>query len=36
VTWNYAHDTVTVSMITGRVNPGEWKAIGFSLDQQMV
>jgi hypothetical protein len=33
---NYTNDVVTVTMTTGQVNVGEWRAIGFSLDQQMV
>jgi hypothetical protein len=36
VTWTYEDDTVTVTMTTGQVSVGEWRGIGFSLDQNMV
>ncbi len=36
ITWDYADDTVTVTMTTRQVNVNEWRAIGFSLDRQMV
>jgi hypothetical protein len=36
VTWEYADHILTVTMTTEQVNLGEWRAIGFSLDRQMV
>ncbi len=36
VAWEYADNTVTVTMTTEQVNLDEWRAIGFSLDREMV
>ena len=36
VTWSYANNTVTVTMITREANMSDWRSIGFSLDEEMV
>jgi hypothetical protein len=36
IEWEYADNTLTVTMTTEHVNLDEWRAIGFSLDRQMV
>lgn len=30
------NETVTVTMVSQEVNVGEWRAMGFSLDREMV
>ena len=36
VTWEHTAEIVTMAMTTTHVNPGEWRAISFSIDQQTV
>ncbi len=36
IEWEYADNTLTVTMTTEHVNLDEWRAIGFSLDRQML
>lgn len=36
ITLDFFDDILTVKMIAGLVNVGQWRAIGFSLDQNMV
>ncbi|UJR28575.1 hypothetical protein I4U23_009808 [Adineta vaga] len=35
ISWTYTNNTVTVTMVSGQVNLGEWRAIGFSDDRAM-